>query len=91
DGDEIQTEYFVDRADGSAAIAAVRELAADIAPLLITTELRTTASDDLWLSMAYRRESLAIHFTWRNMPAEVAAVLPRIEAALAPFGARPHW
>jgi xylitol oxidase len=87
-GDEIQSEYFVDRADGSAAIAAVRELAADIAPCLITTELRTTASDDLWLSMAYERESLAIHFTWRNMPAEVNAVIPRIEAALAPFGAR---
>ena len=90
-GDEIQSEYFVDRAHGSAAIVAVRELAADIAPCLITTELRTTASDELWLSMAHGRDSLGIHFTWRNMPVEVHALLPRIEAALAPFDARPHW
>ncbi|GGO58739.1 xylitol oxidase [Microbacterium nanhaiense] len=90
-GDEIQSEYFVDRAHGSAAIAAVRELAADIAPCLITTELRTTAADELWLSMAHGRASLGIHFTWRNLPAEVHALIPRIEAALAPFAARTHW
>ncbi|MFV0286023.1 MAG: D-arabinono-1,4-lactone oxidase, partial [Demequina sp.] len=36
-------------------------------------------------------DTLAIHFTWRNRPAEVAALTPRIEEALVPFGARPHW
>ncbi|WP_061961034.1 FAD-binding protein [Demequina flava] len=90
-GDEIQTEYFVDLADGPAALRAVRELAADIAPHLLVTELRTVAADRLWLSGAYGRDTLAIHFTWRNDPAAVAALTPRIEAALAPFGARPHW
>jgi xylitol oxidase len=90
-GDEIQTEYFVDRRDAAAALTAVRDLGSEIAPHLLITELRTSAADDLWLSMATGRPSLAIHFTWKNQPEAVAALNPRIEAALAPFGARPHW
>jgi xylitol oxidase len=90
-GDEIQTEYFIDRADGPAAITALRALGDRIAPLLLVTELRTAAPDKLWLSGAYHRDMLAVHFTWRNLPEEVRGVLPAIEEALAPFGARPHW
>ncbi|MFN3865501.1 MAG: FAD-binding protein [Demequina sp.] len=90
-GDEIQTEYFVALADGADALRVVRELGPDIAPHLLVSELRTVAADSLWLSGAYGRDTLAIHFTWRNAPAEVAALTPRIEAALAGFGARPHW
>ena len=90
-GDEIQTEYFVARSDAAAAVSAVRELAAGIRPHLMVTELRTVRADDLWLSGASGRDTLAIHFTWANHPEPVRALLPRIEAALAPFGARPHW
>jgi xylitol oxidase len=90
-GDEIQTEYFVARKDGPDALRAVRELAARIDPHLYITELRTVAADSLWLSGAYERDALAIHFTWKNQPDEVRAVLPDIERALAPFAARPHW
>jgi xylitol oxidase len=90
-GDELQTEYFVERSDGPAALAAVRELRDRITPLLLVTELRTAASDELWLSPAYGRDVLAIHFTWKKLPDEVWALLPDIEAALAPFGAWPHW
>ncbi|GAA4735449.1 FAD-binding protein [Amnibacterium soli] len=90
-GDEIQTEYFIDRADAPAALAAVRELGADIAPHLLVTELRTMAADDLWISPATGRESLAIHFTFKNDQAAVEALCPRIEAALEPFAPRPHW
>lgn len=90
-GDEIQSEYFVARADAVGALSAVRELGSQIAPHLLVTELRTAAADDLWLSGAYERDTLAIHFTWRNEPAAVHALLPRIEAALAPFAPRPHW
>lgn len=90
-GDEIQTEYFVALDDGAAALRAVRALGEDIAPHLLITELRTVAADSLWLSGAYGRDTLAIHFTWRNNPVAVASLTPRIEAALAPFGARPHW
>lgn len=90
-GDEIQTEYFIARADAPAALQAVRELAAQIQPVLFVSELRTAASDGLWLSGAYERDMLAIHFTWHNDPTGVRAVLPLIEEALAPFHARPHW
>jgi alditol oxidase len=90
-GDEIQSEYFVARADAVPALTAVRALAAEIAPHLVVSELRTASADDLWLSGAFERDTLAIHFTWRKRPAEVRALLPRIEAALAPFAPRPHW
>lgn len=90
-GDEIQTEYFVDRSDGPAALRAVRALGERIDPHLIITELRTAAADDLWLSGAYGRETLAIHFTWLPHPDAVAGLLPDLERALAPFDARPHW
>ncbi len=90
-GDEIQTEYFVDRADAAAALLAVRALAPMIQPHLLVTELRTAASDSLWLSPAYERDVLAIHFTWKNEPEGVHAVIPHIERALEPFLARPHW
>jgi xylitol oxidase len=34
---------------------------------------------------------VALHFTWHPRGAEVAAVLPLLEEALLPLGARPHW
>ncbi|HEY5055337.1 MAG TPA: D-arabinono-1,4-lactone oxidase [Acidobacteriaceae bacterium] len=90
-GAELQTEYFVPRDRGYPAIRAVQSLSDRIAPLLLVTELRAVAADDLWLSPAYQRDSLAIHFTWKPMQPEVGALLPRIEEKLAPFAARPHW
>jgi alditol oxidase len=90
-GEELQSEFFVARADAAAAVEAVRGLAEEIVPLLLISELRTIAADSLWLSPHEGRESFALHFTWRRRPAEVEAVVAKIEAALAPLGARPHW
>jgi len=90
-GDEIQTEYMVAMTDAAAALTAVRELSATIAPALFVTELRSVAADDLWMSTATGRDTLCIHFTWKNLPDQVHAIIPLIEAALAPFAARPHW
>lgn len=90
-GDEIQSEYFVAREHAADALRAVRRQARSIAPHLLISELRTVAADDLWLSPAYGRDSLAIHFTWRNDTAAILDVLGRIEDALAPFAPRPHW
>jgi xylitol oxidase len=90
-GDEIQSEYFIDRGTGAAALDAVRRLSPVITPLLLVSEFRATAADQLWLSGSYGRETLAIHFTWRNQPDQVSVALTAVEAALAPFGARPHW
>ncbi|UDY24956.1 D-arabinono-1,4-lactone oxidase [Nocardioides sp. Kera G14] len=90
-GDELQTEYLVPRAQAARALAGVRQLADEIEPLLHVTELRTIAADQLWLSGAYDTDALAIHFTWLKRPAQVAALLPRLEVRLLPLGARPHW
>ena len=90
-GEELQSEFFVGRADAVAAVEAVRELADAIVPHLLISELRTIAGDELWLSPQQGRDTFALHFTWRRRPAEVEAVVARIEAALAPFAARPHW
>ena len=90
-GAEIQTEYFVPREHAYEAILAVEQLRDRITPHLYITELRTIAPDNLWLSMAYQRPSLAIHFTWKPENEAVQALLPLIEEKLAPFNARPHW
>lgn len=90
-GNEIQTEYFVPRDKGYEAILAVERLKDRITPHLFVTELRTIAADDLWMSMAYQRPSMAIHFTWKPEAEAVHAVIPLIEEQLAPFDARPHW
>ena len=90
-GKELQSEYFVPRKNAVEAIAAVERLRDSVSPLLMITELRTIAADDLWISTAYKRDSLAIHFTWKPEWESVRKVLPMIERALAPFDVRPHW
>jgi alditol oxidase len=90
-GDELQTEYFVERQHAVSALRTLRSLGDRISPQLHATEIRTAAADDLWLSPAYGRDSLCVGFTWRKHPTEVMALLPEIEAALAPYEPRPHW
>jgi xylitol oxidase len=90
-GNELQTEYLLPRDRGYEAILAVEKLKDRITPHLFVTELRTIAADELWMSMAYQRPSMAIHFTWKPENEAVHAVLPLIEKQLAPFDARPHW
>ena len=90
-GDELQSEYAVAREHGVDAVRALRPLGPILTPLLLTSEIRAVAADSLWLSPFYERDSVCIHFTWKALAAKVHAVLPRIEAALAPFKPRPHW
>lgn len=90
-GDEIQTEYWVDRAAAVEAIAAVRSIADRVEPALLVTELRTVAADELWLSPGFGRDSVCIHFTWKNEPDAVRTAIAHLERALAPFDPRPHW
>ena len=90
-GQELQTEFFVPFERGYEAVRAVETLRDRISPNLYVTELRAIAADDLWMSMAYRRPSLSIHFTWKLEPEAVMEVVGQIEAKLAPFQARPHW
>jgi xylitol oxidase len=90
-GAELQSEYLVPRADAVAALRAVERVAGTVAPVLLVSEIRSVAADDLWLSAAYGRDSVAIHFTWIPDDAAVAPAVAAVEAALDPFDARPHW
>lgn len=90
-GDEIQAEYMLPRRHAVAALQAIRERAPAFRPHLWISEIRTVRADDLWLSTAYGTDTVCIHFSWHFDPPAVSRVLPIVEAALAPFGARPHW
>jgi xylitol oxidase len=90
-GQELQTEYLLPREHGYEAILAVEQLRDHITPHLFISEVRTIEQDHLWMSTAYQRPSMAIHFTWKPEWPAVKNVLPIIEAKLAPFDARPHW
>lgn len=90
-GVELQSEYLVPTQHAVEAINAVRELSAEIAPLLQVNEIRTVAADGLWLSSSYGTDAVGLHFTWVQDQPAVEALLPRLEAALEPYSARPHW
>jgi alditol oxidase len=90
-GEEIQSEYFVDRDRASEAIAAMRAAGPSVRGVLQVSELRTMAADELWLSPQHRRPTLGVHFTWKRDPPAVERALAEVEAALLPLGATPHW
>jgi alditol oxidase len=90
-GEELQSELILPRGAAPEAFAALRRLGGRIAPVLLVSEVRTIAADDLWLSPAYGRDSVALHFTWAPDRAAVLEVVAAIEEELLPLGARPHW
>jgi xylitol oxidase len=90
-GNEIQSEYLIDRRHLVPAVHAIRAVATQLTPLIQTAEIRTVASDELWLSPSGGRETAGFHITWLPHQADVEAALEHLELALAPFDARPHW
>ena len=88
-GDEIQSEFFVDRKDAPAALAALEKIAPQINEILWVTEIRAIAADELWLSPHYQRDCIGIHFTWKKVDA-VYEFVKVVEAVLAAFNYRPH-
>jgi xylitol oxidase len=90
-GQEIQSEYLLPRRHALLAIEALRALADQIRPLLLVSEIRCVAADRLWMSTSYGEDCVAIHFTWKREPEAVQEMIIKIENALNPFKARPHW
>jgi xylitol oxidase len=90
-GRELQSEYLLPRRHAVDAILAIERLQDKVSPHLLISEIRTVASDDLWMSTCYRQPSVAIHFTWKPDWLAVRNVLPIIERELSPFQPRPHW
>jgi xylitol oxidase len=90
-GAEIQCEYLLPASSAVEAIHALRGIADALEPVLYVSEIRRIAADTAWLAPSSERDSVAFHFTFRRDDDAVTAVLPRIDEALAPFDARPHW
>jgi alditol oxidase len=90
-GEELQAEFFVPRQQAVAALQAVQTMKDEIKPLLMISEIRTIASDNLWMSPCYKQDSVAIHFTLNQNTEGVMNFLPKLEEKLSPFGVRPHW
>jgi xylitol oxidase len=90
-GRELQSEFFVRRADGPAAARAIADLGPALAPLLQVAEVRSVRADEFWLSPTTGRDSVGLHFTWVLDEPAVRRAVAEIEAALAPFEPRPHW
>ena len=88
---DSKTEYFVAREHAVPAMQAMAELQPALAPILLLSEVRTIAADNLWMSPNYQCPSIGLHFSWNKPWDAVQQVLPLIEARLAPFQARPHW
>lgn len=90
-GAELQSEFFVRRADAPAAIAALHAAQEQFSGALFISEMRSVAADTLWLSSAYEQDTIGFHFTWRPDWEPAIAAVKAVEAALAPFDPRPHW
>lgn len=90
-GKELQSEYFVPLENAVDAYLAVAGLKDIISPLLLISEIRTIAADDLWMSPCYNQPSVTIHFTWKQNWDKLRHVLPLIENELKSFSVRPHW
>ncbi len=90
-GDEIQSEFLLPIEQAGAALTALDAVHPQFRPALQVAEIRTIAGDDLWLSPAYGRTTVAFHFTWTDDLSEVTPAIAAVESALADFDARPHW
>ena len=58
-----------------------RPLHEQIAPLLMISEVRTIAADNLWMSPCYQQACVAIHFTWKLNWEAVRQLLARDRSA----------
>ncbi|MEU5766561.1 FAD-binding protein [Streptomyces asoensis] len=90
-GNELQSEYLLARGHATEALHAIDRIRDTVSPVLQVCEVRTVAADAQWLSPAYGRDTVALHFTWVEDAAAVLPAVRAVEAALEPFGPRPHW
>ncbi|MBX9393864.1 FAD-binding protein [Streptomyces sp. TRM72054] len=90
-GAELQSEYLMPRSYAVDVLHALDAIRTVMAPVVQTCEVRTIAADQQWLSPAYGRDSVAVHFTWIEDAQAVLPVVRRVEEALDGLDARPHW
>lgn len=90
-GNELQSEFYVDRKNAVAAFEAIHRVQDAISPALLVSEIRTMAADTLWMSGAYGRDTVGFHFTWKPDAQAVSKAVDVVENALRDLDARPHW
>jgi alditol oxidase len=90
-GRELQSEYLLPRERAREALEAIARISDVVATVLQICEIRTVAADELWLSPSYRRDTIALHFTWVDDASAVLAALALVERQLTPLRPRPHW
>lgn len=90
-GKELQAEYFIPREYAMEAFNEINNMSSQFESLLMISEIRTIAADDLWMSTAYQRPSVAFHFTCEQNWDDLQEFLPVLEEKLKPYQARPHW
>lgn len=87
----VEMEYAVPRAALPDAFAGLRRAVDSCGiPIVFPVEVRAAAADDIWLSMAYGRDSayLAVH-QFVGMPYE--PYFRAVEAVMRDLDGRPHW
>ena len=66
-------EFYAAPVPGRSRRSQATEVISDVvAPVVQISEVRTIAADELWLSPAYQRDSVGLHFTWID---DLAAVM----------------
>lgn len=90
-GKEIQSEFFVERSRAAAAVDALAAIGDRLAGVLLISEVRTIAADELWLSPHQGRDTVAFHFTWKDNVDEANDAAALVGRVLADFDARTHW
>jgi alditol oxidase len=90
-GAELQSEHFVSRTVATRAIQALHAVQERFAPALFASEIRTIATDTLWLSPMQGQDMVGFHFTWKPEWERTLEAVHCVEEALAPFAPRPHW
>jgi xylitol oxidase len=90
-GKEIQSEFFVERSRAAAAVDALAAVGDRLAGVLLISEVRTIAADELWLSPHQGRDTVAFHFTWIDNVDEANDAATLVGQVLADFDARTHW
>ncbi len=86
-----EMEYALPRAAVPQALRDIRRLISSRGwKISFPIEVRVAASDNLWLSTAYGRETgyIAVHRYWREDSAEYFAAIEKI---MRGYDGRPHW
>ena len=91
---ELQCEYFVDKRHAVESIERLKYLVNKMRyfdDILVHSEFRTVDSDQVWMSPAFDRDCVSLHFSWKPNERAVKKVIPLIENELDEFEPRAHW